>query len=309
VPSGWAMKHLRHWVPIFGILALLALFLKLPETPNLFDVMGCKACSSADPFLPLIGASYFTALIAASLLFPSFPGRLVARGGLTWAVLLALTLSIIDLPGWCAVCLIGHACNISIWAIWVIVPPLRSQPRTSTLKERLCLMLFAPISVVAMFSSLNLTFMAYGLKSKRNVAISRLQPGDAVPGFSAQTVDGRLVTDDVSSTAGLIINFVSSGCPHCKEQLQVLNAVATELADSNIRFINISPMLSPGLIQGSVMEWVEDREGDLGRLFQVTGYPTAFVVGEDGRITQIIPGVPDQLKGYLLASLAKDVDL
>jgi thiol-disulfide isomerase/thioredoxin len=298
------MKPLRHWVPIFGILALVALFFKLPEIPSVFDLLSCKTCASTDPYLPLMGAAYFSILIAASLLFPGFPGPQVARGGLTWAVLLALTLTYLDLPRGCIPCLIGHVCNILIWTIWVIVPSRRTnQSGDSRFKERFCLMLFMPISVVALFSCLNLTFMAYGFKNNRSISTAGLHIGEAVPNFTTQTREGRSVTNVVSSNTGLIINFVSPHCPHCKEQLLILNTVAEELVNSSFRLINISPALSPELIQNSaVMEWVEDKEDHLRKLFKVSGYPTLFVMGSDGKIVQILLGVPDQLKNDLLTS-------
>src|SRR5262249_34566778 len=132
------MNQARSWVPVLGLLALVALFLSLPEAPNVLGLIGCNSCSSADPYLPLIGAGYFAALIAVALLFPASPGRLVARGGLTWALLLAIALSYVKWPGVCPVCLVGHTCNILIWAIWLVVPPTNDAV-SSTVRERLCL--------------------------------------------------------------------------------------------------------------------------------------------------------------------------
>lgn len=281
------MRQLRFAVPVLGAFALIALFLMLPEAPSI----GCKACSSGNPYTPLIGAGYFSTLIALSLLFPSFPSLYVARGGLTWAVLLALVLTYIHLPGWCALCLVGHACNILMWTIWAMVPAVKSEGGGR--RERLYMMLFAPVSVVALFSCLNLTFMAYGFKMSRNVPISGLHLGDKAPIFMTKTIEG-----------GYVINFVSPGCSHCKEQLEVLNTAAEQM-DSH-RFINVSSVLSDELVQHSpAAEWVEDKEGDLRKLFKVSGYPTLFVVGADGKIVQIISGVPEQLKAYLITSLVK----
>lgn len=301
------MKQARFWVPILGILALAALFLKLPETPNFFGIFECKTCTSSDPYLPLIGSGYFSALVAVSLLFPAFPCRQLARGGLIWAVLLAFALTYINWPGWCADCLVGHVCNILIWAIWVIVPPEAPKPPSSTLRERLCLTLLMPVSVVALFSCLNLTFMAYGFKANQGLSAATLHPGDTLPAFTAQTTVGRSVANtDAAHVEGTVINFVSPECPYCKQQLPVLNAVASQLAGSSYRFINVSAAVSPELIQRSPStEWVEDKEGKLRELFHVSGYPTLFVVGGNGKIKQVIPGVPEQLQAFLLVSLAK----
>ena len=297
-------KQVRSWVPVLGILASVALFLSLPETPN---VLGwCRTCSSGDPYLPLIGAGYFAALVAVSLLFPAFPGPHVARGGLTWSVLLALTLTYIKFPAWCGACLIGHLCNILIWTIWLVIPPPAEEPRSSTLGERLCLTLIAPVSVIALFSSVNLTFMAYGFRI-RDIAATSLHPGDSLPAFSIQTASGRPFTNtDAAQAAGLVINFISPDCPYCSQQLPVVNALAAQLAGDSFRFINVSPALPTELVRRSpTAEWVEDKDGKLRALFHVSGYPTLFVVRSDGTIAEAIAGVPEQLEAKLRTSLVQ----
>jgi thiol-disulfide isomerase/thioredoxin len=300
-----SMKQVRSWVPVLGFLALAALFLSLPEAPNVLGRVGCKTCSSADPYVPLLGAGYFATLIAIALLFPASPGRLVARGGLTWAVLLAGALIYVKWPGVCPVCLFGHACNILIWAIWLTVPA-PSNPVSTTVRERLCLTLFAPMAVVALFSTLNLTFGQYGFQV-RPLAPTALHPGDAVPDFTAKTNAGlALANSDAGHGAAIVINFVSPNCPYCKEQLPLLNSVAGELASGPYRFVNVSPALPPELVQlAPGTEWVEDGQGTLRALFQVSGSPTLLVLGTDGKIANVIAGVPERFDAQLRASLVK----
>lgn len=290
------MKYLRHLVPFLGILALIALFLKLPEVSKIFNGLGCKTCSSPDPYLPLFGAAYFAILTTIAMLFPSFPGTWVARSGLIWAVLLALVLTYFDFPYICILCLIGHVCNISIWTIWVISASEKNVLSHSSVKERLCLLLVAPLAVVALFSCLNLTVMIY---SQRPISATHLQIGDSVPYFSTQTSTGQLITCPDSSS--LIINFISPDCLHCKDQLKILDTIIPKINSQTCRFINITPFLPSEFISyPSLMEWVEDKTGDLQTLFKVSGYPTLFVVGTDGKIVQIIPGLQEDLKFQMI---------
>ena len=86
-----------------------------------------------------------------------------------------------------ALCLVGHVCNILIWAIWVFAPSKGEERNSARLKERLCLLLFAPISVMALFSCLNLTLMAYGVRSSPTA----MQVGKAVPAFQLRTLSGK----------------------------------------------------------------------------------------------------------------------
>lgn len=301
------MKKTRYLIPVLGILALITMFLKLPETQNVFGNLGCKTCSSGDPYLPLIGAAYFSVIIAVFLLFPTFPSLLIARGGLIWSVLLCLALTYVKLPAWCIDCLIGHACNIMIWTIWATVPPNTDEKPGATIKERLCMILFAPISVVALLSCLNLTFMAYGFKATHKASASDLQPGDEVPVFSMQMIhSGRSITNEDATKTRVIINFISPNCPFCLEQLAILNSIAPQLTNDSFHLINVSSILPSDLDQYShTLEWVDDKDGKLRELFKVLGYPTMFILGLDGKIAEIIPAVPEHLKTHLLRSLTR----
>jgi len=237
-------------------------------------------------------------LIALSLLYPAFPNRHVARGGLLGALLLFATLTWIHLPDWCLACLVAHLCHLLIWAVWCFVPAQYS-PAVFHPGMRLCLLFVVPVSMVALFSSLNLTFLAYGFQAGPGVVSVGLNPGDPVPVFTARTIEGRAVAGGEGS-GEMVLNFVTPDCPWCREQLQILYAVTDRSVDSPLRIINISPTLPPATIQSSpLVEWVEDRDGALEALFRVHGYPTMFVVGSGGRILQVIPGVPNHLKENL----------
>jgi len=298
------MTKIRNCVPLLGLLALAVLFLKLPETPAVFNIFQCKTCASSDPYLPLLGAGYFALLMAISVLFPSFPGPKVSRGGLVWAILLAIALTYVDLPGWCFDCLVGHACHIAIWSIWIFCPST-GETSTTTVRERLCLAFLAPISVVALFSCLNLTFMAYGMKMEQGLGVATLRSGDAIPAFSTKTNKGRSLTSaDFGRTSAVILSFVAPDCPYCKQQLPVVESVATKMPGGAYRFINVSPALPAELIKRApTFEWIEDQNGNLRRLFRVTGYPTMFVLKGNGKIAEVVSGVPENLKDTLLGSL------
>lgn len=274
------MKRLRNWgVPLFGLIGLAALFFKLPEAPSLFT---CKACAAPDPYLPVLGAAYFTLLIALSFLLPSFPSPRLARGGLVWAVLLAGAMIWIQ---WCPLCLIGHICHIAIWTIWVF--QTAAPASEDRFRERIFLIWVAPIAVAALFSALNLTFLAYRSKPRPAYSSSYLQKGDPFPEFSAKTEKGRLLTKKTMEP-GTVLNFVTPDCPFCEEQLRVLRQM--DLKD----WVNITPVLSPEIAaRAPQSDWIEDTGSELAKKFKVRGYPTLFIAGNQGTIAQMILGVPD----------------
>lgn len=302
------MKQLRFWVPILGILSLIILFFQMPEAPNLFGLLGCKTCSSGNPFLVLIGVAYFGSLIAISLLFPNFPNRRIACSGLIWALLLASGLTYLHLPNLCIACLIGHLFNILIWTIWSIAPSPKSEVISSFFKERIYFLILTPLIVVTLFSCLNITFLIYHFQDDQDLSnITAFKSGDMIPPFMLQTSKGiKINGENLTQVLGTVINFVTASCPYCNQQLPILNAVATQLAPNSYQFINVSSILTDDLIQrASSTEWVEDKQGDLHHLFKVKAYPTTFIIGNDGKIRQVFLGVPENLETNLLTSLLK----
>ena len=143
--------------------------------------------------------------------------------------------------------------------------------------------------------------MAYGFKIDREILSAGLKLGDTMPIFNMKTIEGHSISNiDAASSGGIVMNFISPNCPYCEEQLQILSTVVDQLASKSYRCINISSALLPELIQRSpATEWVEDKEGNLRKLFKVSGYPTMFVIDAEGKIAQVIPGVSNQLKSYL----------
>lgn len=138
--------------------------------------------------------------------------------------------------------------------------------------------------------------LAYGLKIRDPIA-SGLRAGDTVPSFEVMTMEGLPLTQGEER---YLINFVSGSCPYCKEQLSILSAFAELGKKSGYRLINVSSDPFPEWEQGlSNMEWVADREKVLSKLFQVSGYPTLFVVEANGKVGSVIAGVPDQLNASL----------
>jgi thiol-disulfide isomerase/thioredoxin len=276
-----------------GILALLVLYFQLPETPNPFDLFGCKICVAGDPYMTLVAAGYFSALLSFAMLFPKF-FRAHARAGLLWAVLLALVLTYLKLPQWCFACLIAHACHIGMWTIWACFPFTEGRLQSHPL-ERLCLALALPVAIVALFSTLNLTRMAYHAKANDVVAATDLQIGDLAPPLGSDALK-----------SGLIVNFVSPSCPYCEQQLRIIDKWATTIREAGYRFVNISATLPAELTNlAPSTEWHQDVEGSLRRVFKVHGYPTLFVIRPNGKIVDILPGVSERLKelGTLLPAI------
>lgn len=284
------MQNKRSLIPVFGALALLALFLKLPEAPNL-GIMSCKPCSSENPYFVFIAASYFSLLITVILLVPSFPNRDLARGGLFASILLAGVLTYKLFPNWCLPCIVAHLSHIAIWAILLVTPLQKITHSISG--EKICLILFSPLIMATFFASLNLTLLVYNAKAQATV-LSGLQTGDQVKPFEATTLAGKSINSNLKG----VLHFVAANCPYCHEQLPILDSVAANLGPG-YRIINITSEVTEDLQKYQTAEWVADQEGNLRSLFKVQGYPTLFVLDGNGKIQDVILGSSTQLKSQL----------
>lgn len=279
------VKYLRFSAPVLGIVAMAAMFLKMPATPPIF---GCKFCASGTSYLPLFGAAYFAALTAIPLLFPGFPGRQMAKGGLVFAATLAFAMIYLDFPKICALCLTAHGCHILMWTIWAACPA--KDVERGPYGKKISLLMLAPLSAAALFIGVNHLVM----KPERDV----LQIGESLPSFSTQTISGRAISNADSKSVKIVLNFISPDCPYCQEQQEKLKELLPAL-DTSSRFVNVTPKIPDNLSEYPPnIEWVEDPDEKLLELFHVSGYPTLFV-GKDGKIIQVVLGVPDHLKAHL----------
>ena len=157
-----------------------------------------------------------------------------------------------------------------------------------------------PIAVVALFSSLNLTFMAYEHKNQSHTMATGIQPGENLPDFKVVTRDGHEVTNSPEHLANLMMNFVAPHCHFCQEQLPIINAIALQKPDIYSKLINVSPVLDADLLKLSPHgDWIEDREGTMRGHFKVLGYPTLFIFDDQGKIKKVIAGVSNQLQTEL----------
>lgn len=301
------VKLLRNCIPIFGMLSLFLLFFQMVDASQLAGLLGCKNCAMSNPFLILMGAGYFAALISISLLFPNFPNRQIARAGLLWAILLVSGLTYLHLPQWCAACMIGHFFHLLIWTIWVIVPAPKSASPPPFFKERIYFLLLSPLIVICLFSSLNVLFLIYHFQDQdeQDLAVApSFKSGDKVPPFILETTKGDKITHEhLTKAMGTVINFVTSNCPYSNQQLPIVNSVALQFSHAAYRFINVSSTITDDLMhKASAFEWAEDKKGDLHQVFNVRAYPTTFIIGKDGIIKQVILGQPEKLEANLVAS-------
>jgi thiol-disulfide isomerase/thioredoxin len=128
---------------------------------------------------------------------------------------------------------------------------------------------------------------------------AELLEGKPAPAFSFTTADGQTVTNEtLSAFPATVLNFVAANCGFCKRQIPEIEEVRQKYEDKGIRFINVVQTMRGKKYTldevkktlgdlGSEIEIAHDPENTVGKLFQMTAYPTLFVVGKDGVIAHV----------------------
>lgn len=114
------------------------------------------------------------------------------------------------------------------------------------------------------------------------------QVGEAVPDFALPDLTGNDV--DLASFRGkpVVLVFWADWCPDCKPIIPELN----RLHASGVHVLAINLMESKERVAAAVKKHgiqypvVLDRNGDVGRLYGVTGIPNVFVVDENGMLKE-----------------------
>jgi len=282
------------YLALFAVIALIFLFFKLPGVPELFGISDCKSCSTSTPYLPMLAAAYFSAFLTCILCFRSLPTRSIRYAGLVWSVGLAISLSYLS-PDWCVICLFAHTCHICMWIFW---KPSQSRPE-EMIGMKLSIIFASSVAAMALFSTLNFTFLVYGLQVKSSNTL--VKAGSKVKPFELETVEkNSLSSEHLSLYPGVVLNFVSANCLYCKEQIPKLDEVAKEFHDKGFRFINVSRQLLPDLQDlGPNLEWVEDHQGELPPQFGIAGYPTMILLDPEGVVVEATAGASADFKEML----------
>lgn len=115
-----------------------------------------------------------------------------------------------------------------------------------------------------------------------------LQPGTQAPEFSTQGVDGGEISLSGSGGEPTLLVFFATWCPHCNEEAPILAELAEENEDLNVVMAGMDGEDNPEKVRQFVEEYgIEGQamyEPSLGQTYQVTGYPTAYVLDGQGEI-------------------------
>lgn len=118
-----------------------------------------------------------------------------------------------------------------------------------------------------------------------------------------ETRDGQTVELKDYKGQKLILNFFATWCHYCKEELPYLQQMSETRDDVKIILIADPGFGSEGTKEdvirfldenGYTMEVLFDISFQMVRSYQVTGFPTTFIVKEDGNFLGYVPGYVDE---------------
>lgn len=130
---------------------------------------------------------------------------------------------------------------------------------------------------------------------------AELMEGKEAPTFLATTTTGEKVSnDEFKGYPATVLNFVAPNCGFCKKQLPKVESVRAEYEKLGVRFVNMSQTLHETFSKedalsayagiGSNLAVAIDANNSIGRSFQVTSFPTLFVVDSNGKIVFVKMG-------------------
>lgn len=134
-----------------------------------------------------------------------------------------------------------------------------------------------------------------------------LRVGNIAPDFQATDLNGNTVNLSDYRGQVVLLNFWYTTCPPCRIEMPDLEAAYQEYNDQGFVVLAVNREESPETIQPFVDELdlsfpvLLDQEGVIQDDFNVTGYPTTYVIDENGVITRWNPGflVEEQIQQFI----------
>jgi len=130
------------------------------------------------------------------------------------------------------------------------------------------------------------------------------------PAFELTTLEGKVFKATELKGKIIVLSFWFINCPPCIREMPELNEVFAKYKDNpDIIFLSYAldskEKLKDFLTERTFEFHIGDKENDM-TAFQVAGYPTNFVIDQNGTIDLIIGG--SQVKGVIKIVLEEKID-
>ncbi|KAA0445305.1 MAG: redoxin domain-containing protein [Candidatus Thioglobus sp.] len=123
-----------------------------------------------------------------------------------------------------------------------------------------------------------------------------------VPSFTSKTLSAEVINSNPVPNQAFLIHFWATWCPLCKWENDNIQALSADYKVLNIAIQSGSDADIKQYAQKNNMRLdniINDNSGSLAKLFGVSGTPSSFFVGKDGKIEFVEVGYITTL-GYRL---------
>lgn len=156
----------------------------------------------------------------------------------------------------------------------------------------------------ALVAALLLGLIGFGWTQRDRFTAAEV--GARAPGFELATMDGETTSLDAYQGQVVLLNFWATWCPPCVHEMPSMERLYQDLRARGFVVLGVSVDVDPGeadedgRVHGIVREYVDrlgvtfpillDPEGAVEDVYNVSGLPTTYVIGRDGRIEGRIVG-------------------
>lgn len=154
-------------------------------------------------------------------------------------------------------------------------------------------LLFAPLSCYLFIFSL-FVVAAPLVGCHADMAQRGLNPGDAPPNFTLNTLEGTPLSLESLKGKVVVLNFWATWCGPCVEELPAFQQLFKRYGEKGLVVIGIGvdddlPSLKEFQKRFALTyPLIFDRDGDIKRRYRLTGVPESFVLDRQGRLAMLV---------------------
>lgn len=133
--------------------------------------------------------------------------------------------------------------------------------------------------------------------------------GDIPPSFTLPDLDGNEVSLSDFEGKVIVLDLWATWCPPCREEIPFLIELHNEFEDEGLAIVGIgldqggAADLAPFVESNGIEYTIVVGDRSTGEAYRVSGIPTTFIIGRDGRIAAKHVGFANELRPQMRAEI------